>query len=549
MPYSKLKLNNDKNDKNTSIKEFVDNFKNEKLELVEKEGFIFLQIPEDKVISRSGGLCVVSLMDQWFLDYKNEEWKILARKCLERMEMSTDTREKLEFAVEWINKWGFSRNFGLGTVYFDDKSALIDSLSDSTIYMAFYTVKHLFFSDLEGKNEILKKEELSFELWDYVFMQTNVCPEFKYQETNEIVKNARKQFGYFYPVDLRVSGKDLINNHLTFFIMNHVAIFDEKYWPRRIFTNGHLMLNSAKMSKSEGNFLTVDDALKKFGTSATRMCLLACGDTNEDANFVESMANSFVLKLYTITKTVLALKQNDTSLLFTSLDNFLISSIKLNKEKVFNAYESIVFRDVLKYGFYENLNAIETYELFSEEGSDTQNLKGWAYYEMLSMLYPVIPSLSRHLKTCLQIFSDFVPSGFSSMQKHVDGILYIKEILRKCMLAKGKSLEIIVVKKYADWKENCISIINSLIAKKDNDIKKKVLSECSEHIKINKKKGSVFCMDYYKNPEKYVLNFNEFEYLNEYKNLLVRESGKTIKITCLDKHEKSEPGNPFILSE
>jgi len=39
---------------------------------------------------------------------------------------------------------------------------------------------------------------------------------------------------YFYPLDLRVSGKDLIQNHLTFSIYNHCAIFPEKQCVARV---------------------------------------------------------------------------------------------------------------------------------------------------------------------------------------------------------------------------------------------------------------------------------------------------------------------------
>jgi leucyl-tRNA synthetase len=33
----------------------------------------------------------------------------------------------------------------------------------------------------------------------------------------------RRSFEYFYPLDLRVSGKDLIPNHLTFCLYNHIG--------------------------------------------------------------------------------------------------------------------------------------------------------------------------------------------------------------------------------------------------------------------------------------------------------------------------------------
>ena len=35
---------------------------------------------------------------------------------------------------------------------------------------------------------------------------------------------------YFYPLDLRVSGKDLIRNHLTYFLYNHVAVFPQEMY-------------------------------------------------------------------------------------------------------------------------------------------------------------------------------------------------------------------------------------------------------------------------------------------------------------------------------
>lgn len=53
---------------------------------------------------------------------------------------------------------------------------------------------------------------------------------------------------------MQVSGKDLINNHLTFALYNHTAIWakDQSKWPRAMRTNGHLLLNAEKMSKQTG---------------------------------------------------------------------------------------------------------------------------------------------------------------------------------------------------------------------------------------------------------------------------------------------------------
>jgi leucyl-tRNA synthetase len=40
----------------------------------------------------------------------------------------------------WLQQWACSRSFGLGTRLPWDEQFLIESLSDSTIYMAYYTV-------------------------------------------------------------------------------------------------------------------------------------------------------------------------------------------------------------------------------------------------------------------------------------------------------------------------------------------------------------------------------------------------------------------------
>ena len=78
-----------------------------------------------------------------------------------------------------------------------------------------------------------------------------------------------------YPMDLRVSGKDLIGNHLTMALYNHASIWKDRpeLWPRGYYTNGHVNLNNEKMSKSTGNFLMLEEAIEKFSADATRLAL------------------------------------------------------------------------------------------------------------------------------------------------------------------------------------------------------------------------------------------------------------------------------------
>ena len=156
-------------------------------------------------------------------------------------------------------------------------------------------------ADIEGKTPGplgITVEQMTDEVWDYV-LASGSFPEFS-NISKDKLETLRRAFMYFYPFDIRSSGKDLIPNHLTFCIYNHVAIFPEKHWPLSMRTNGHLMLNGKKMSKSTGNFLTMAQAIRKWGADATRLSLADAGDGIEDANFDDKTANASILRLHTL---------------------------------------------------------------------------------------------------------------------------------------------------------------------------------------------------------------------------------------------------------
>ena len=101
-------------------------------------------------------------------------------------------------------------------------------------------------------------------------------------------------------MDLRVSGKDLIRNHLTMCLYNHSAMWDEAMMPRSMFCNGYTLLDGMKMSKSTGNFITLRQSIDKFGVDSTRLTLADAGDGLDDANFETQQADGAILKFTTL---------------------------------------------------------------------------------------------------------------------------------------------------------------------------------------------------------------------------------------------------------
>ena len=81
----------------------------------------------------------------------------LCRKLLSQANLySEDVRRQFSHVLGWLHEWACSRAFGLGSRVPWDPEYLIESLSDSTIYMAYYTVAHILQKgDIYGREGLL----------------------------------------------------------------------------------------------------------------------------------------------------------------------------------------------------------------------------------------------------------------------------------------------------------------------------------------------------------------------------------------------------------
>ncbi|TLY10066.1 MAG: leucine--tRNA ligase, partial [Thaumarchaeota archaeon] len=158
---------------------------------------------------------------------------------------------------------------------------IIESLSDSVIYMAYYVIAKY----VDSKS--LSDDSINDAFFDYVLLGIGNANQVAKdcEVPMQIVEQIRKEFGYFYPVDSRHSGRDLVPNHLTFFIFNHVAIFEKENWPRQIVVNGSVLMEGKKMSKSLGNIIPLRAAIKEHGADILRLAILVSAEILQDADF------------------------------------------------------------------------------------------------------------------------------------------------------------------------------------------------------------------------------------------------------------------------
>lgn len=301
--------------------------------------------PETEVISRSGDKCIVAKTDQWYILYDHPEWQKKVYEHVSTKVKFTDpiVKDLMLDTIKNSHPWPFSRTVGMGTRIPFDESYLIDSLSDSTIYMAYYTVAHLVSQ--------IPKESMSDDVWNSIFFgeETEISKLYP-----ELFKLMRNEFLYWYPMDLRVSGKDLITNHLTMMFFNHMAIFGPELMPKAVYANGHILVNGEKMSKNKGNFITLKQAVDKHGADVTRFVTATAGDDTNDGSFNDVEIDPAVLSMY-------AEIQNWSKFSFSNMRTgqleFIdhLQMIKLNSiiNKVGKSYDEMKFRDVIKFGFYE----------------------------------------------------------------------------------------------------------------------------------------------------------------------------------------------------
>jgi len=367
---------------------------------------VVYQEPEKTVMSRSGEECVVSLCDQWYLDYSDEEWKQKARQAVEQLNTYSDeVKKNFNSTLEWLKEHACSRTYGLGSKLPWDEAWLIESLSDSTIYMSYYTVAHLLQGGTltgTGTNALnITVDQMTPEVWDYVLLGKDM-PKTSIPKAS--LEKLRREFEYWYPLDLRVSGKDLVPNHLTYAIYNHVAMWEDKSkWVRGIRANGHLLLNSEKMSKSTGNFMTLTDAIDAFSADGMRLALADSGDSVEDANFVYGTADAGILKLFTLiewTKEVLADKtlREDES---TFHDKVFSNEINLKLNETKENFEKLLFKEALKTGLYEMLIARDKYrELCGDKGMSRSLVMRYLEIQAV-MLSPICPHVCEHVWSLL----------------------------------------------------------------------------------------------------------------------------------------------------
>ncbi|MEM7823939.1 MAG: leucine--tRNA ligase [Candidatus Aenigmatarchaeota archaeon] len=317
---------------------------------------------------------------QWFIDYSNEEWKEKAKKHVPKMNIwPNEYKKELPSIIDWLEARPCVRRRGLGTEFPFEPGWIIEAISDSTIYMAFYIVSKYF---NEGK---LKMDDLTDEFFDYVFLG-------KGKASNKLWKDIRNEFLYWYPLDINAIGKEHKSVHLPFFIMNHVAIFPEKHWPSGIFVNWHLVAYGKKMSKHLGNVIFWHDAIEKYGADAIRLYLTHGSNQWHDFDWRNEECEGYgrqLMNFYNMVQRLTKIKTKATAV--RPIDRWLRSRLNRHIKDVTTALDIAEIRKAVDIAFFNILSDVGWY-LKRTDNPRTDWLGDW-----LRLLAPFIPHVAEDL--------------------------------------------------------------------------------------------------------------------------------------------------------
>ena len=363
-----------------------------KKDLINSKDSIMFYEMTGEVICRCTTKCHVKVLEkQWFLKFSDKEWKEKVKKCISQMVFYPEAA-RLQFlnTVDWLDDKACARKSGLGTKLPWDKEWTVETLSDSVIYMAYYTIARVI-----NENKI-SADKLTDEVFDYIFVNKGDLKSVSRSSglNEKLIKEMKDEFEYFYPLDLRSSGKDLLQNHLTYALFHHVAIWDDsKYWPRAYGVNGFVKVHGEKMAKSKGNIIPLKDLIEEYGTDLVRINITTANENMDDADWKEDSLKTFSSRLNSLANLVKNLKKAKRKSR-NNLDAYLESIVQNCIKGTTENYEIMKFRSGVQYSAFQLLNEINYY---IERCGGIQDCKKDILKESVSTAIKLLAPLASHV--------------------------------------------------------------------------------------------------------------------------------------------------------
>ncbi|MDE1836249.1 MAG: class I tRNA ligase family protein [Euryarchaeota archaeon] len=348
----------------------------------------------EPVVCRCGETVIIrKVPDQWFLAYGNGGWKDQVRAHLRGMSVyPAEYRDELPRILDWFeDRPAVRRGKWLGTPFPKDPRWIIEPIADSTFYPAYYVVRRFVSA---GK---LKVEELTPEFFDYVFRGEG---DGGGHVGSDLLEEVRREFLYFYPLDLNLGGKEHKRVHFPPFLYNHVALLPPELCPRGIFVNWWITRDQAKVSKKDikgGALPTVDRALSDLGADGLRLYYAIASTSSQDIEWDLPSAERYAERAQEALRSVRPLLEGLSSWtlpsleLSTHVDRWFSSALAGATRRAREAFEENDLRSAAEVVYVEIPGLIRRYR--AKGGKEATLLRG-AGSLWVRLLSPITPHLA-----------------------------------------------------------------------------------------------------------------------------------------------------------
>jgi leucyl-tRNA synthetase len=423
------------------------------------------------VYCRCGTRVVIKVVeDQWFLNYGDKGWKESVKGMFGDVKLFPEKyRHTFENVFDWLDLRAVERAQGLGTSFPFNPKHIIESLSDSTIYMAFYTFVHTL------RSSGVKPEQLKPEFFDYVLLSKGDADKVSSSTgiDSMAIKKCKESFEYWYKNTSRHSGPDLIPNHLTMYLFNHVALLPKQFWPKQIVVNGFVNYEGEKMSKSLGNIIPLVDGIDRYGADPLRFLEMAGAELDTETEFsttgIESVRsrNEYLCKLIQDLPTMKSAE-------LSHIDYWLYSKLNAKIRDATECMESMRLKEAYTRIYYNSVSELRWY--FERGGGNALALRD--FLEAVTLMFaPVMPHVSEEFWHMLgkstfvakerwpESNAQMINEGEEEMEEQIrqtaEDIDQSIALTAKIDANKGKKLGEIRIIVANDWKTKAFNLLAS----------------------------------------------------------------------------------------
>lgn len=527
------------------VSDIKDEVKNE---LIAQNNALVMREFSEEVICRCGRkVYIKQIPDQWFIKYSDTRLTEESKKYVEQMNIYPEEyKQELPGVLDWFDDRACIRKGSwLGTEFPFKKGWIIEPISDSTLYPAYYII-----SKYVNENKI-KPEEMTLEFFDYVFLG-------KGKPKTQIWQEIKKDFDYWYPVDINLGGKEHKTVHFPVFIMNHVAIMPKDKWPRGIFVHWWVtQKGKEKISKAKGGVEHVKDATSIYGVDAMRLYYAHVGSPFVDVEWDKEAVTQYKTRLANIYNIIIDQIKNIKDKKNKNLDNWLTSVQQKTIKKTVDAFNNFDLRIAANEIFFETLKNLQWY--LKRDGSNKKTLNSFIK-TWIRLMTPITPHLAEEL------WHDYEETTFVSNEKYPifdEKKIHEKEETGEFLVSKvvddiSEILKVtkikpkkIVIYTSPKWKQdvqrkaielsegkkfNMGLLIKEIMSNPDM---KKIAKEVTQFIgKLSKE-----IMKLNENDKKrYMIQLDEKEYLESAKNYFENIFNCEIKVFVADDENRYDPG-------